>query len=159
MDNDDDSFEVYVPSQDRLAAAHGVRTKTIQEWLAAKCPEKTSKGYPVIALFRWRIDRLGRGRRPIFDNGKVPTDPKSRKDHFQAELARLKFETATGKLITSEAHERVVNAWSAWFTDALSQIPAAVASRVAGKNVTQAKRVLQKYCKDLRRKAFGEAKG
>ena len=147
-----------VRTQAEVAKALGVGIAAVKEWVRDEMPGGRGR-YDLFEIALWRIAKLKRRRSEPATNGKVPLDAKGRKDHFQAELARLKYETATGKLITSENHERELNAWCAWFVDALSQLPAVMAPRLSGKNVQQAKRVLRKHCTDLRRTAFGEVKG
>ena len=155
MSGDNGAYEVYASSINRVASVHAINRSTVQEWLADGMPGKTENGYPVGAQFRWRLDR-SKPKQTESSNGEPPRDPKSRKDYFQAELARLKFETATGKLVAKEEHDRVVNKWSAWFVDSLSQLPGATAPVLAGKSAAQIKKSLGTYCKNLQEKAFGE---
>ena len=113
--------------------------------------------WDLLAVAMWRLARLRKPQTGGNGNGALPTNPRQRREHFQAERERLKYETETRQLISIDEHERALTMRSGWIVTVLDTLPGIFAPLVAGKTVAESQRVMQQTCRKLRQQAYGDA--
>jgi len=94
---------------------------------------------------------------PVNDPDPAPADAKARREHYQAELARLRFEKESGELISRQLYEEGLAERSAWFVAVLKAMPAKLATKLAGKSAAEVMRLRAATCREIQMLAFGEA--
>lgn len=142
-----------VRTQGEVARHAGVAVQTVRDWRRTGMPGRPGH-WDLLEIEVWRRERrrAGGDETPA---GEIPTDPKRKREHYLAELARLKVEAETRRLIPVDEHERALTERSAWITAVLLAIPSSLAPLVAGKTVTEARRIMQQQCWKLQEQAYG----
>ena len=149
----------YATSIFEVAGFFGVSTTTIKQWWSGGCPGKTDDGYDLAAMLRWRDERDKARAQDQHGNGAVPRDARDRRAHYQAELTRIRYETEVGRYVKRDEYERALVKRSGWFVNVLQWLPGALAPVVAGKTVTEARRIIRERCREVQKSAYGDTTG
>ena len=146
-----------VKTQAEIAAFFGVAVQTVKEWRRNDMPGRPGR-WGLLDIAVWKLGRVQQRAQPGGNgNGQVPTEPRHRRQYFQAERERLRYLTETGELIPRIEHERALPERSAWIVGVLESLGPILGPRVAGKTATIARRIIGDQCRKLRRDAYGDA--
>ena len=143
-----------VRTQAEVAVHFGLAAQSIRDWMRNGMPGRPGH-WDLLDIEVWRRKRRAGGEE--VKPGEVPTGAKQRREHFQAERERLKYETETTKLIPIDDYERALTERSGWITTVLETLPGIFAPLVAGKTVAEAQRVMRRACRKLQEQAYGKS--
>lgn len=143
-------------TQARIAQHFGVTTRYIRDWQQDGMPGKRGS-WDLLDIEVWRRKRRTQRDPDVVPEGTIPKGAKERREHYQAERERLKYETETGKLIPIAQHEQALVQRSGWFVSILAWLPPKLAPLCAGKSVAECKRVILKHCRAVQKEAYGQS--
>lgn len=143
-----------VTKQEQVAHHFGVTINSVRQWKSKGMPGSPGR-WDLLDIEVWRREwKAGPVEVP---EGTIPKGAKERREHYQAERERLKYEVETGKLIPVAQHEQALVARSGWFVSVLTWLPGKLSPLCAGKSVSECKRVILKHCRAVQKEAYGQS--
>jgi len=141
---------VYVTSRARAAWLFGVDAATWTKWLHRGMPPRTPHGWDIRAVIAWR---LGGCPNPGAEDGETTEEAKRRLAIAKANLAEQASRERGGELVeAAEARAREAELMR-WAVSIFERAGSELASKLAGKSPSAARKVVDDYFRRVREKA------
>jgi phage terminase Nu1 subunit (DNA packaging protein) len=122
-----------VDTQEKIAKAFGIATRTVERWIREGMPVTSQGAYDLLEIRAWRILRHQKGKK----NKKNTIDWDERYREYKARLAEIAFKKVMGELIPKEIVEKELIHISLGIKRALLALPQQVASQLVGLEARQ----------------------